>query len=293
MKNIKLLLILFIGFNLTLQAQTKKVTNSLLWEISGNGLKKPSYLFGTHHLVSAKFADTMKVLQEKLKSVDAVVGEILMDSTMQTKLAPFLIMKNNTLDSLLTKAEYREVENYFKTKQPDFELKELNNFKPAMVSIMVALFDDPDLQKGIGKGIDNSFQEYAKENSKSVIGLETAEYQGALLFDSDLQKQKKALLKSIREIAKSKQKMEELKTYYLAQDIDKLSIFFKAFDEENKEFMTELLKNRNKRWLDQLPALMQKQSLFIAVGAGHLLGNEGLIKGLQTMGFVLRPIATN
>ncbi|WP_316826534.1 TraB/GumN family protein [Pedobacter miscanthi] len=293
MKKIKLLLILFIGFNFALQAQSKKATNSLLWEISGNGLKKPSYLFGTHHLVNAKFADTMKVLQEKLKSVDAVVGEIVMDSTVQTKLGPFLIMKNNTLDSLLTKAEYKEVEQYFQSKQPNFELKQLNNFKPAMVSIMVALFDDPDLQKGLSNGIDDSFQQYAKKNDKSVLGLETAEYQGALLFDNDLQKQKKALLKSLREIAKSKQKMEELKRYYLAQDMDKLTTFFKAFDEENKEFMTELLKNRNKRWLDQLPVLMQKQSLFIAVGAGHLVGDEGLIKGLQTLGFTVTPTATN
>jgi uncharacterized protein YbaP (TraB family) len=293
MKNIKLLLIVFIGFSSVLCAQTKKATNSLLWEISGNGLKKPSYLFGTHHLIGAKFADTMKVLQEKFKSADAVVGEIVMDSTTQTKMAPFLVMKNNTLDSLLTKAEYKEVEDYFKSKQPDFELKPLNNFKPAMVAIMMMLFESPDMLKDIGEGIDDSFQKYAKKNGKSLYGLETAEYQGALLFNSDLQKQKKALLKSIREVDKSKQKMEELKTYYIAQDIDKLTELFKIQDEESKEFMTELLKNRNNRWLEQLPTMMQKQSLFIAVGAGHLVGDEGLIKGLQAKGYSLKPVATN
>lgn len=290
---IKLLLVAFLGLSITLSAQTKKATNSLLWEISGKGLKKPSYLFGTHHLIGAKFTDTMKVLQEKFKSTDAVVGEIVMDSTTQTKMAPFLVMKNNTLDSLLTGSEYKEVEDYFKSKQPGFELKQLNNFKPAMVSIMMMLFESPDMLKDIGEGMDDSFQKYAKKNGKSLYGLETAEYQGALLFDSDLQKQKKALLKSIREVDKSKQKMEELKTYYITQDIGKLTELFKNQDEENKEFMTELLKNRNKRWLDQLPALMQKQSLFIVVGAGHLVGAEGLIKGLQLKGYILKPVATN
>lgn len=293
MMKIKLLLIAFLGFSIVVAAQTKKAGNSLLWEISGNGLKKPSYLFGTHHLIPAKFADTMKVLQDKLKSADGVVGEIVMDSTMQKKMAPFLMMKDNTLDSLLTKAEFKEVEDYFKTKQPGFELKAMNNFKPAMVALMIMFFDNPDMLKDVGEGIDNSFQAYAKKNAKSLYGLETAEYQGALLFDGDLQKQKKALLKSIREIAKSKQKMQELKTYYLTQNIDKLTDLFKIQDEENKEFMTELLKNRNKRWLDQLPVLMQKQSLFIAVGAGHLVGAEGLIKGLQLKGYILKPVATN
>ena len=290
---IKLLLVAFLGFSITLSAQTKKTTNSLLWEISGNGLKKPSYLFGTHHLIGAKFADTMMVLQEKFKSTDAVVGEIVMDSTTQTKMAPFLVMKNNTLDSLLTESEYKEVEDYFKSKQPGFELKQLNNFKPAMVAIMMMVFESPNMLKDIGEGMDDSFQKYAKKNGKSLYGLETAEYQGALLFDSDLQKQKKALLKSIREVDKSKQKMEELKTYYITQDIDKLTQLFKNQDEESKEFMTELLKNRNKRWLAQLPALMENQSLFIAVGAGHLVGAEGLIKGLQLKGYILKPIATN
>ncbi len=286
-------MVAFLGFSITLSAQTKKATNSLLWEISGNGLKKPSYLFGTHHLIGAKFADTMKVLQEKFKSTDAVVGEIVMDSTTQTKMAPFLVMKNNTLDSLLTKSEYKEVEDYFKSKQPGFKLKQLNNFKPAMVAIMMMLFERPDMLKDVGEGMDDSFQKYAKKNGKSLYGLETAEYQGALLFDSDLQKQKKALLKSIREVGKSKQKMEELKTYYITQDIDKLTELFKNQDEENKEFMTELLKNRNKRWLAQLPALMENQSLFIAVGAGHLVGTEGLIKGLQLKGYILKPVTTN
>ena len=290
---IKLLLVVFLGFSIALSAQTKKTTNSLLWQISGNGLKKPSYLFGTHHLIGAKFADTMKVLQEKFRSTDAVVGEIVMDSTTQTKMAPFLVMKNNTLDSLLTKSEYKEVEDYFKSKQPGFELKQLNNFKPAMVAIMMMLFEHPDMLKDIGEGMDDSFQKYAKKNGKSLYGLEIAEYQGALLFDSDLQKQKKALLKSIREVDKSKQKMEELKTYYINQDIDKLTELFKNQDEENKEFMTELLKNRNNRWLAQLPALMEKQSLFIVVGAGHLVGAEGLIKGLQLKGYILKPVATN
>jgi uncharacterized protein YbaP (TraB family) len=158
---------------------------------------------------------------------------------------------------------------------------------------MMVLFESPDMLNGISEGIDDSFQKYARKNGKSLYGLETAEYQGALLFDSDLQKQKKALLKSIREADKSKQKMEELKADYIAQDIDKLTDFFKIEDEETKEFMTELLKNRNKRWLDQLPALMQNQSLFIAVGAGHLVGVEGLIKGLQLKGYILQPVATN
>ncbi len=292
MKKIKLLFIALLGLGLSLNAQTKKATNTLLWEVSGNGLKKPSYLFGTHHFTDRQFADTMQVLQAKLKSVDGVVGEIIMDSTLQGRMAPFLVMKNNTLDSLFTPAEYKEVDDYIKARNPAVNLKQLNRFKPAMVGVLILLLDNPDL-KNVTNGTDESFQKYAKSNAKSVHGLETPEYQGALLFDGDLQKQKKALLKSVRESDNNKIKLKELTGYYLAQDIDKLTDFFKTQDEETKEFMTEMLKNRNQRWMDQLPALMEKESLFIAVGAGHLVGADGLIKGLQAKGYTLKPIATN
>ncbi|WP_293743857.1 TraB/GumN family protein [uncultured Pedobacter sp.] len=292
MKNIKLLLVALLCFVLNLNAQPKKATNTLLWEVSGNGLKKPSYLFGTHHFTNKEFADTMQVLQEKLKSVNGVVGEIVMDGTLQGRMAPFLVMKNNTLDSVFTPAEYKEVDDYIKARNPAVNLKQLNRFKPAMVGVLIMLLDNPEM-RSLTNGIDESFQKYAKDNAKSIHGLETAEYQGALLFDDDLQKQKKALLKSVRESDKNKIKLQELTGYYLAQDIDKLTQFFKAQDEETKEFMTEMLKNRNQRWLDQLPALMEKESLFIAVGAGHLVGNDGLIKGLQAKGYTLKPIATN
>jgi len=291
MKNIKLLLVALLCFGLSLNAQPKKATNTLLWEVSGNGLKKPSYLFGTHHFTNKEFADTMQVLQEKLKSVNGVVSEIVMDGTLQGRMASFLVMKNNTLDSVFTPAEYKEVDDYIKARNPAVNLKQLNRFKPAMVGVLIMLLDNPEM-RSLTNGIDESFQKYAKANAKSIHGLETAEYQGALLFDDDLQKQKKALLKSVRESDKNKIKLQELTGYYLAQDIDQLTQFFKAQDEETKEFMTEMLKNRNQRWLDQLPALMEKESLFIAVGAGHLVGDEGLIKGLQAKGYTLKPIAT-
>ncbi|WP_293784550.1 TraB/GumN family protein [uncultured Pedobacter sp.] len=291
MKNFRILFIALLGFGLSLNAQTKKATNTLLWEVSGNGLKKPSYLFGTHHFTDKQFADTMQILQEKLKSVDGVVGEIVMDGTLQARMARFLVMKDNTLDSLFTPAEYKEVDDYIKARNPAVNLKQLNKFKPAMVGVLVMLLDNPEM-RSLTNSLDESFQKYAKNNAKSIHGLETAEYQGALLFDDDLQKQKKALLKSIRESDKNKIKLKELTANYLAQDIDKLTDFFKTQDEETKEFMTEMLKNRNQRWLDQLPALMEKESLFIAVGAGHLVGTEGLIKGLQVKGYTLKPIAT-
>jgi uncharacterized protein YbaP (TraB family) len=292
MRIINYFLICFLSIGFTVNAQTKKAENTLLWEISGKDLKKPSYLFGTYHLIGKDFVDTMKVLNEKLKSADVVVGELVMNDSVAIKLSDYFIMKNNTLDHLLTKDEYKKVEDFFKEKAPEFDLKGVNSYKPTMISIFITLFNASDMEIP-EKGIDESFQIFAKENNKKVIGLETVAFQGELLFGTDLEKQKKALLKAIQENAKNKVKVKELYHYYITQNMEKMNGFFKEEDEDSKEFMNDMLKNRNKNWLNQLPDLMRNNSLFIAVGAGHLVGNDGLIKGLLNLGYTVKPIATN
>ena len=61
----------------------------------------------------------------------------------------------------------------------------------------------------------------------------------------------------------------------------------------SREEADRLLKNRNEKWLQKLPKLMQNKSLFIAVGAGHLVGKDGLISRLKAMGYIVNPLATN
>lgn len=292
MRFIKYLLIGILSFSLSASAQKKTAENTLLWEISGNGVSKPSYLFGTYHLIGKEFVDTMKVLNEKLKSADVVVGEIVTNDSSSTKLLPYIMMKNNTLDNLLTKDEYKIIADFFKEKAPDLDLKSINSYKPTMISMVVTLLNSAEIDIP-EKSMDDSFQIYAKENNKKVIGLETVEFQGALLFDDDLEKQKKALLKAIKEIDKNKLMVKEVYQYYITQDMEKLDMLFTKEEEESKEFMNELLKNRNNRWLSQLPELMKNNTLFIAVGAGHLVGNDGLIKGLKAKGYAVTPVATN
>ncbi len=97
---IKYLLIGFLSLALSSKAQQKKAENSLLWEISGKDLKKPSYLFGTYHYAGKDFIDTMKVLNEKLNQADIIVGELIIDSTLTSKLVPFMVMVDNSLDQL-------------------------------------------------------------------------------------------------------------------------------------------------------------------------------------------------
>lgn len=290
---IKYLLIGFLSIALSSKAQLKKNENSLLWEISGNGLPKASYLFGTYHYAGKDFIDTMKVLNAKLNQADIIVGEIIIDSTLTKKLVPFMIMMDNSLDKLLSPKEYQDVADYLK-KISGHELKTYNIMKPITVQMTILQFNAPKSNiSATNPALDQYIQDYGKLNHKIVVGLETDEDQANLLFGSSLERQKELLLKSIGDEKKSKKESQKLYDDYIAQDLISLEKTFKKLQDYTQQEAEALLKTRNEKWMAQLPDLLQNGSLFIAVGAGHLVGQDGLINALRNKGFTVNPLATN
>ena len=290
---LKYFLIGFLSIALSSNAQQKKAENSLLWEISGNGLQKPSYLFGTYHYAGKDFIDTMKVLNAKLNQADMIVGELIIDSTLKSRLVPFMIMMDNSLDKLLNPTEYQKVADYLK-KISGQDLKLFNIMKPVTVQMTILQFTAPKSNiSSSNPAIDQYLQDYGKANHKAVVGLETAEDQAVVLFGSSLQRQKELLLKSIGDEKKNKKESQKLYEDYINQDLTSLEKTFTKLAYYTQEEFEALIKNRNAKWMAQLPDLMQNGSLFIAVGAGHLVGEDGLIKGLKAKGFTVTPVATN
>ncbi len=287
----KYLFLCLLWFGTSAIAQNKKAENTLFWEISGKDLKKPSYLFGTYHFADKGFVDTMKVINDKLKSADAVVGELIMDKSLPTKMLPYLMMKDTTLDKLFTPQEYTLVADYLK-KLANLDLKMLNTMKPVVVQTLIMQFTSPKTFTATNPALDQYFQDYGRENGKNVLGLETLEDQVDALFSSSLARQKELLIKSIKEAEKNKSITDNLYKYYITQDLDQLTKLMTDTGDFTQEEMDKLLKNRNEKWLISLPQMMKDHSLFIAVGAGHLVGKSGLIKGLQAKGYTVKPVAT-
>ncbi|WP_316785758.1 TraB/GumN family protein [Pedobacter frigiditerrae] len=292
MRIIKYLLIGFLSFSLSANAQKKIAENTLLWEISGNGLAKPSYLFGTYHFADKGFVDTMKVVNEKLAAADMVVGELIIDKELAVKLMPYMILKNNSLDKLLDVSDYKLVDDYLKSLGK-YELKMFNMFSPMAVQTMIIQMTSPTTFTETNPAIDQYFQDYGKANNKEVIGLETLEEQAQILFGSSLERQKEVLVKYVKEAEKNKTESQKLYDDYISQNVKAIEKRFSKLDDFTPEENDRLLKNRNVKWVEKLPSLMQNKSLFIAIGAGHLVGKDGLIKGFQAKGYTVKPVATN
>lgn len=274
--------------------------NSLLWKISGNGLEKPSYLFGTHHLVPVSFLDSIYGLEEAFESTEQTVGELDLNNMgeMQMKLMSESVMPHGvTYDSLLTAEEIVLLDSTL-TDLIGISLDQVGTMKPALLSnlISVTFYQRYYPTLSSDKNIDQYFQEEALKRSRPVLELETVEDQiYALLNSKTLERQAELLICMVEHPELLKEQMDDLQVAYHSQNIQALQELYEKeipndpcpSTQEEKDILN---KDRNTKWLEKLPGIMKEKSSFIAVGCLHLPGDDGLIKGLQNLGYKVEPV---
>ena len=266
----------------------------LLWKISGKGLSKPSYLFGTHHLIEKDRIKNFDKMLGLVSQTDAVVGEMDMTdvTSMQAKIMQSAVMPGKNIKQMLNTDDYALVDNEFKQLM-GVGLDQLGAFKPMLLQTMYArliYFRSQNIDKQ-PEAVDVVFQKKAKENNKYVIGLETIELQSAIMFDSlPLNRQVEILVKSVKDKQKGIDLYKRLNEAYLAGNLKKIEDLDKEDDDLTPAERKPLYDNRNANWLKQLPALLTKQSCFVVVGCMHLVGETGLLLQLKQAGYKVEAV---
>ena len=154
---------------------------------------------------------------------------------------------------------------------------------------MVELMKDNQglIKKYSGQPLDVFFAAKTKAAKKTVKALETLMQQMDILFNSiPDEKQAKMLQRFIREKEKNIQMGNELLQLYFENDLDKIYALYQRTLQSTGD-MDYLVSKRNNEWMKQLPALISKQSNFIAVGALHLAGPDGLVEQLRKAGYTV------
>ena len=144
---------------------------------------------------------------------------------------------------------------------------------------------------------DSYFQLVANQKGIPVKGLETVKKQIELLFPKyDLKGKAQELINTIKNKETLYADYEEINKLYRAGDIEGLNIVNKKWNKKwgiSAEENAEMLDIRNKEWVTQLPELMKLNSCFIAVGALHLPGENGLIQLLRRAGYKVVAVRKN
>lgn len=277
------------------------ITNSLLWEITGNGLEKPSYLFGTIHIIGEEDYFWTDIMEEKFQASELLVLEIDMENPMAMMMSMMkdMMMKDGmTLKKLLTEEEYKQVDEYFTAKM-GMSVSMFNRFKPIFTSMIISQMGAGDAEgkpSAMGMEGSKSYEMELIEKAKKreveveVEGLETAEYQISMFDSIPYTEQAVMLMQAVNgEGDSSEDMMEEMVELYKKQDLEGLYKIISG-SEDLGDYEDLLLVTRNKNWIPKIKEFSKEQPTFIAVGAGHLPGENGVINLLKEEGYTLKPL---
>jgi len=276
-------LFLFLCAGISVHAQKE---NSLLWEISGNGLSKPSYVFGTIHMICKEDFFMPDVVKQKFESSQHVFLEMDMDDPkMQGKMMKLAMLPAGENLKKLFGNDYPMVDSFFKAKA-GMGLAVFNQFKPMMVMSMLYLKMLPCTQT---ESYETTFMAMAKQQQKDLKGLETIEDQMQVFDNIPDSVEAANILKMIKDFDAQVKQFADMVAVYKEQNIQKLYASVSS-SPDLMEAQDDLLKKRNSNWIPVMEQYMKEGQSFFAVGAAHLGGDIGLIALLKKAGYKVKAI---
>lgn len=267
-------------------------TAQVLWRVTADGpagAGHTSYVLGTMHTAGTEVIDSLAGLAEALEHVAAVYVEVLSSdmaltpATMACAIAP----SDSTLQRLLSPAALDSVCRYVSTFGVDGArmLEALGKMKPAMLD---AFLEVRRAGASTDMAMDIALQQRAKALGKEVRALETAEQQMRMLMGTPVAEQLEALMESVRAPEAAQAASDSLVAAYRCQDLEAIGRLLVR--EMKGAYAERMVYVRNRAWAAALVPEMRCRSVLVAVGAGHLVGSEGLLAMLRSAGFDVRPV---
>lgn len=299
MQHLKLWVWLFLSIALAGCHASKKVTyapeqvipaeKALLWKISGNGLKKPSYLLGTIHLIPKDKFRISDATYDALAEARRVTFEIDMKE-MTNIMAQFSLLSKafmnggKTLKDLLPAEDYAFVKQ--KLDKQGMPSTMLERMKPMFLSTLFA----SDEQSGIGDmgsmtSVEMELYRQVKRRKLESAGLETAAYQMGIFDSIPYEVQAKMLVETLRNTEGTDNDFDKMIEMYQQKDINAMEAMMGDAEYGINQYQDILLRNRNRNWIPVMDRMMREKPTLFAVGAGHLGGAAGVIALLRQEGF--------
>ena len=284
-KLVVFVVVIAVTFQCTAQQQ-----NSLLWEVSGNGLTKKSYIFGTIHLIKKQDFFITDIMKQSLEKCQSFVTEIDMNISLlqQVELAKKMYLpEGKTLRDYITADEYSDFSNYIIDSLgiKKSKLEKYIRLKPFYISSIIA-----KQMAGKVKAYEQELYKIAKNKGIPSDGLETIEFQLSLVDATPLDEQAKSLVSEVKSYKKTEQMFNDMIDAYKAQDLSKLYSFVINSPDSGSEFNENFIYKRNQKWIPLIEEKIKDHSCFIAVGAAHLASENGILHLIERQGYTITPV---
>ncbi len=270
------------------QKKSAKKYPALLWEISGNGLKQKSYLFGTMHVSKKLVFNLSDSFFYALKSVDKVGLELNPDRW-QADMIQSEDEKNDLVKYTSTNYKTPIYSTSFELEKYDVLLQTLLKVQPSIINnLLYRNYNKYNEDYEEDTFLDLFLYQAGKKLGKKATGMEhlkTSDLIQAEAYRDELKEKKKA--KDIGNTSKLRDKIEDA---YRNQDLDELDSLEKV-TEQSEAYTNRFINYRNQIQANSMDTILQSgASLFVGVGCAHLPGDKGVIELLRKKGYKLRPI---
>jgi len=276
---------LFLAFLISFSLSAQNLENSLLWKVEKENIK-PSYIFGTFHLLSKNDFEMKSKVMNAFHTSEQLVMELnLGNPGLQMEMMMHMAMKDGmTLDKLIDSVNYKKLDEAVKDAI-GMGVMMFNTFKPMMVGTFLIL----NYIEGEPASLEMTLTSMAKEREMPIFGLETIEYQLSIFDEIPYEDQVIDLMEMVNDTKKMQALYADMVANYKDENINAL-YHLTVEDAGSKKELEFLLFKRNREWVKKVEELSRDHATFYAVGAAHLGGKEGMIKLLEKEGYKVTPI---
>jgi uncharacterized protein len=261
--------------------------NAPVWKVQKDGYQL--FIGGTIHLLSASDYPLPPSFEQAYDQSERLVFETdiqkIKDPDYQLKmLSEMIFTDGNNLKQFLREDTYLALEKYCLSRGIPMAI--ITNFKPGMVAMMLTVLELQEL--GIdAAGVDDFYNEKARQDGKKLGQLETAEQQFSFISTMGEGHEDDLISYTLEDIKKLPATWKKLKSAWRQGDLEKLKkIALTPFIKDHPSIYDNLLVQRNNAWMPQIEALLRtKEVEFVLVGALHLVGDDGLLAQLSAKGY--------
>lgn len=272
-------------FNISIPDFTgpEKFKSGLLWEITRNN-RVMGHIFGTIHVDDNRILNIPVEVRDALDSSDYYAMEVVPSAqdAMDISMSMFF-MDGNRLDLIISPQLFDRTVG----------ILEQHNMGEDIVALMQpwAAYIIMSYPADMGIILDLHLLDIARKNGAQITSLETSTEQIEIFSDMELDDQVRILADTVCHYDSMLSDFNELKRLYLNRDLEGLYIQAQKYsfedDEVYEEISNRLISERNQRMTMRIVELLNIGKAFIAVGAMHLPGEDGILNLLETDGYTL------
>ncbi len=261
-----------------------KNKNTLLWEISGRGIKSPSYFFGTMHVRDKRAFRGIDFLTDCIDSCDSFAAEFnLQDADYHKLNSAAKIPDNKSLNDFLNPRVYAKLDKILKRETG----ANLDDFRFSSPILLFNVISEAQFNSDNNLALDSALYSMAEKMNKIMLGLETFDAQISVFSKVDIKEQCRSLKGLATNFRKFRREINKSAELYIQGDLQKLVANTKKTIGSMRRI---LLYERNVTMANNFIDIASQHSLFAAVGAGHFGGQKGVLRLLKLKGCKLQPV---